>query len=137
MMHHAKFQGPHPSSLTEVKLEGYFLDAKYRPSPIPRGGLEIFLTAVFKIADEKRRYLERLQGIISENYNVDMETHMGSRIAGDSISIFEREFGENEDEINEEELDPENDTMVIIMEDEGDESANRNKKNLEVTCIED
>ena len=66
---------------------------------IPRGGLGIFLTAVFKIADEKRRYLERLQGIISENYNVEMETHTGSRIAGDSILIFEREFDENEEEI--------------------------------------
>ena len=39
---------------------GYVLDAKYRPSPIPRGGLEIVLAAVFKIADEKRKYLERL-----------------------------------------------------------------------------
>ena len=38
-------------------VEGYVLDAKYRPSPILRGGLEIVLTAVFKIAD-KKRYLE-------------------------------------------------------------------------------
>ena len=115
----------------------------FRPSPISRGGLEIVLTAVFKIADEKR-CLERLQGIISENYNVDLEMHTGSTIAGDSISIFEREFGENEDKINEEELDEEgdheNDTMIIIMEDEGRESAvdsTRNGKNPDVICIED
>ena len=38
-------------------VEGYILDTKYRPLPSPSGGLEIVLTAVFKIADEKR-YLE-------------------------------------------------------------------------------
>ena len=48
---------------------GYVLDEKYQPSPIPRGGLEIVLSTVFKIADENRRYLERLKNIISENYN--------------------------------------------------------------------
>ena len=125
-------------------MEGYVLDAKYRPSPIPHGGLEIVLTAVFKIADEKRRYLERLQGIISENYNVDLETHTGSTIPVDSISIFEREFGENENKINEEELDEEgdheHDTMIIITEDEGHESAvdsTRNGKSPDVICIKD
>ena len=67
---------------------------------------------------------------------MDIETHkMGSRIAGDIISIFKREFGENEDKVGEDqpddqEDDPENDTMVIIMEDEGNESANP-----KVTCI--
>ena len=125
-------------------MKGYILDAKYRPSPIPRGGLEIVLTAVFKIADEKRRYLERLQGIISKNYNVGLETHTGSTIAGESISIFEREFGENEDKISGEELDEEgdneNDKMIIIMENEGHESAvdsTRNGNNPNIIRIED
>ena len=57
--------------------------------------------------------------MISENYNMDIENHKkGSRIAGDSTSIFKRDFGENDDKINEElsndqEDDPENDTLVI------------------------
>ena len=41
--------------------------------------------------------------MISENCNMDIETHKtGSRIAGDSTSIFKREFGENDNKINEE-----------------------------------
>ena len=73
-----------------------------------------------------------------------MEAHTGSTITGDSISLFKREFGENEDKINEEELDEEgdheNDTIIIIMEDEGHDSAvdsTRNGKILDVICIED
>ena len=75
---------------------------------------------------------------------MDLETHTGWTIAGDSISIFEREFGENEDKINEEELDEEgdheNDKMIMIMEDEEHESAvdsTRNEKIQDVICIED
>ena len=70
-----------------------------------------------------------------------MDTHTGSRIAGDSISIFDREFGENEAEINEEELDQEvyqNDTMIIIVEDEGHEGVfDLDREHPDVICIED
>ena len=74
---------------------------------------------------------------------MDLETQTGSTIAGDSISIFEREFGKHDDKINEQELnegDHENDTMTIIMEGEGHESAvnsTRNGKNPDIICIED
>lgn len=118
-------------------LEGYVLDEKYQPSPIPRGGLEIVLTAVFKITDEKRRYLERLKNIISENYSEEMGAHAGGWIAGDSISMFDREMGENEAE---EELDREiddGDTMIIIMEDEGAVDFDGKLKDREIICIED
>ena len=69
-----------------------------------------------------------------------MEAHAGSWIAGDSIAIFDREIGENEAEINEEQLDREvddvNSTMIIIMEDEGAVDLGTKQNNLEVIYIE-
>ena len=50
------------------KVVGRVLDEKCYPSPIPKGGLEILLMVQFKIADEKRKYMERLKEIITKNY---------------------------------------------------------------------
>ena len=52
-------------------MVGKVLEEKCYPSPIPKGGLEILLIAQFKIADEKRKYLERLKEIIANNYTAD------------------------------------------------------------------
>lgn len=53
------------------KVIGQVLEEQCYPSPIPKGGLEILLMVKFKIADENRKYMERLKEIISTNYNVD------------------------------------------------------------------
>ena len=50
------------------KVVGRVLDKKCYPSPIPKGGLEILLMVQFKIADEKRKYMERLKEIVTKNY---------------------------------------------------------------------
>ena len=50
------------------KVVGRVLDEKCYPSPIPKGGLEILLMVQFKIADEKRKYMERLKEIVTKNY---------------------------------------------------------------------
>ena len=47
------------------------LDEKCYPLPIPKGGLEILLMVQFKIADEKRKYMERLKETITKNYTSD------------------------------------------------------------------
>ena len=47
------------------------LDEKCYPLPIPKGGLEILLMVQFKIADEKRKYMECLKEIITKNYTSD------------------------------------------------------------------
>ena len=54
------------------KVVGKVLDEKYYPSPIPKRGLEILLIVQFKIADEKRKYMERLKEIITKNYTSDL-----------------------------------------------------------------
>ena len=53
------------------KVIGRVLNEKRYPSPIPKGGLEILLMVQFKIADEKRKYMERLKEIITKNYTSD------------------------------------------------------------------
>ena len=45
---------------------GRVLNEKRYPSPIPKGGLEILLMVQFKIADEKRKYMELLKEIITQ-----------------------------------------------------------------------
>ena len=52
-------------------MVGKVLEEKCYPSPIPKGGLQILLIAQFKIADEKRKFLERLKEIIANNYTAD------------------------------------------------------------------
>ena len=44
-------------------------DEKYRPSPIPKGGLEIALTVTCKISATKQEILQRLDAMIKENYD--------------------------------------------------------------------
>ena len=47
---------------------GEVADEKYRPSPIPKGGLEIALTVTCKISATKQDILQRLDSMIKENY---------------------------------------------------------------------
>ena len=53
------------------KVEARVYSERYIPSPIASGGLEIVLSATFKIVDDDRRYLNRLIGLITGNYKHD------------------------------------------------------------------
>ena len=55
------------------KVIGKVFESKYRPSPIPKGGLEILLKVSFSICDNERRFLNRLRNIIESNYQVNFE----------------------------------------------------------------
>ena len=52
------------------KLAATVCDENYRPSPIPKGGLEILLQVTFNIQEDKRRYLDRLKDLIKQNYEI-------------------------------------------------------------------
>ena len=52
------------------EIAGKVFEEKYRPSPIPKGGLEIMLEVELKIGDSKRTILERFQNIIKNNYEI-------------------------------------------------------------------
>ena len=51
------------------KLNGKVSDAKYRRSPIAKGGLEIPLSVTFTIPDDERKYLNRMKSIVELNYD--------------------------------------------------------------------
>ena len=48
---------------------GKVADEHYRPSPIPKGGLEITLTVICKIAANKQEIIQRLDSLIKDNYD--------------------------------------------------------------------
>ena len=49
-------------------VNGEVVDGKCHRSPISNGGLEILLTVTFGLPGVKRRYLERLIGLINKNH---------------------------------------------------------------------
>ena len=51
------------------QLSAQILSGRYRPSPVPKGGLEIILMAKFKISDKQRALLTRLNDLVSDNYS--------------------------------------------------------------------
>ena len=58
------------------KISGNVFEQKYWPSPIPKGELEIKLEVELKIEDKKRKYFERFQDIIENNYRNNESTAM-------------------------------------------------------------
>ena len=62
---------------------------KYRPSPIPKGGLEIMLSAKLRIGDERRIILEHFK-IIQSNYleNADTDARFFISFLFNSISVL-------------------------------------------------
>ena len=49
-------------------------EEKHRPSPTPKGGIEIMLEVELKIEDKKRKIIERFQDIIENNYQNNKNT---------------------------------------------------------------
>ena len=73
-------------------------DPRYVRSPIPKGGLEIIVNITFTITDDKKRFLERLRDLITNNY----------------------ETPEPNDEPNEDQ-NVDDDLNVYVIDDSGDE----------------
>ena len=65
------------------KINGKVFEKKYRPSPVPEGGLQIMLSAELRIAYERRKILERFKEIIQSNYleNVDTNSYQINDLA--------------------------------------------------------
>ena len=79
-------------------------DPKYRPSPIPKGGLEIILKVTFAIEDENKRYLERLRNLIAENYETPSDKQRqdenDNAMEKDPIEVSDEDDGEEVLDIN-------------------------------------
>ena len=94
------------------KVEGEVLQAKYYPSLIPKGGLEIPLVVTFKISREKEAIITRLIDRIQQNYEpVNLDYGQSDDI--DFVVASGNEETENElDEI---------DKGIILIDDENEE----------------
>ena len=90
------------------------LDEKYYPSPIPKEGLEILLMVQFKIADEKRKYMERLKEIITKNYTSDFPEGIEIENQEEYIKTIREEeqakYGSDSDHV----IDNETDDIICI-----------------------
>ena len=109
---------------------------RYRPSPIPKGGLETLLSVTLKIDNENRRYLQRLIQLINDNYdpavpvennksandeeardemargtgNEEMEDHV------EDIFLIDDEDSDYEQDINETSANSNENDKVIILD---------------------
>ena len=85
---------------------GKVVDEHYRPSPIPKGGLEITLTVTCKIAANKQEILQRLDSLIKENYD---ESFLEGLEPGDTE--YREEDGDSDHGFL---IDDENDDVICL-----------------------
>ena len=96
--------------------------------PIPKGGLEIILRVTFTIEEDKKRYVDRLKELISNNYETPQENEEVDAGAGNSemveidddsggddndLDIMFMSDGENADE---DDAEQDNVTLVVMFE---------------------
>ena len=96
------------------KVVGRVLDEKCYPSPIPKGGLEILLMVQFKIADEKRKYMERLKEIITKNYTSDFPEGIEIENQEEYFKTIREEEQAKYDSDSDHVIDSETDNIICI-----------------------
>ncbi len=114
-------------------------NGRYRPSPIPKGGLEILLSATLTIGNDDQRYLQRLIKLINDNYDPAANHAEHNDSAND-------EEGRSEDETegetrNREREDPVEDIFLLDDEDwenepERNETSNNSDEHNEVIILD-
>ena len=102
------------------KISENNFEEKYRPSPIPKGGLEIMSEGELKIEDKKRKILERFQDIVENNYQNNENTGDYSICDPKVLSLQSENFGatpESQESENEEDdhlVDDEDDDVICL-----------------------
>ena len=96
------------------KVVGKVLDQKRYPSPIPKGGLETLLMVQFKIADEKRKYMERLKEIITKNCTSDFPEGIEIENCEEYIKTVREEEQAKYDSDSDHVTDDETDDIICI-----------------------
>ena len=86
-----------------AKVNGKLFQEKYRPSPIPKGELEVILSDKLRIAEERKNILERFKEIIQRNYveNADTDSYQMNDVT--VINLQNKGFGESQEDEEEEE----------------------------------
>ena len=78
------------------RVTGMVHDPRYRRSPIPMGGLEIIIKVTFTIAEEKKRYLERLRELIAKNYETPDENRETDERQGKASDVIDEEVSDDD-----------------------------------------
>ena len=83
------------------RVTGRVDSPRYRPSPIPKGGLEIILRVTFTIEEDKERYVDRLKELVSNNYETPQENEEVDAGAGNSEMLeIDDDSGGDDDELD-------------------------------------
>ena len=99
------------------KINRKVFEEKYRPSPVPKGGLEIILSAEPRIAGKRRNILELFKEVIQSNYleNADTNSYQINDLA--VINVQNDGFRESqEDEEEEDHLIDDKEEEVILLD---------------------
>ena len=102
------------------KVQGKVHEERYRPSPIPKGGLEIILSASFIISDENRRFLDRLKNIVMANYDhmlPGVESHEITQVGANFLRDTVEQVDSDEDVVEDDEEEENNNDDVICLDD--------------------
>ena len=98
------------------KINRKVFEEKYRPSPVPKGGLEIMLSAELRIAGKRRTILELFKEVIQSNYleNADTNSYQINDLA--VINVQNDGFGESQEHEEEENhlIDDEEEEVILL-----------------------
>ena len=59
--------------MEELHIEAHVRETRYRPSPIPSGGLEILVLLIFKRNDATNEVFEKMEKFINDFYVVTLQ----------------------------------------------------------------
>ena len=96
------------------KVNGKVFEEKYRPSPVPKCGLEIMQSAEPRIADKRRNILEHFKEIIHSNYleNADTNSYQCNDLA--VINVQNEGFGESQEDEEENHLIDKEEEFIFL-----------------------
>ena len=105
-------------------LEGRVSNPRYRPSPIPSGGLEIPIRLVVKRNDSDYRVFQKMKNLLKEYYMEPDHIPESIQFAAGEVEEQEEEFGPqdegnvgNEEDVEEVLSSDENDETIVIDDD--------------------
>ena len=99
------------------KINGKVFEEKYRPSPVPKGGIKIMPSTKLRIVNEKGNILECFKEIIQSNYleNVNTNSYQMNDLA--VINVQNEGFRESqEDEEEEDHMIDKKEEGVIFLD---------------------
>ena len=99
-------------------VANYQLSGRYRPSAIPKRGLEIILMVKFKISDKQRALLTRLNDLVSDNYSFP---EVDESAEPEVIDTDDNEENIDFTKVNDNDGEDDNRLIILFQDDNNDE----------------